>query len=136
MDDPVHLSLALIEGDQVAEHGLAQIELVDADQQFAGVLGLQLDRLLEDDRLHLCDLLSAGARELQADVAAVAVLQRDVVGDEGIADDVALPGVTLEDDRGVDQVAPCIQRSEEHTSELQSLMRLSYAAFCLKQKIK
>src|SRR3546814_6373787 len=26
-------------------------------------------------------------------------------------------------------------RSEEHTSELQSLMRLSYAVFCLKQKI-
>src|SRR3546814_8321620 len=27
-------------------------------------------------------------------------------------------------------------RSEEHTSELQSLMRISYAVFCLKQKNK
>src|SRR3546814_10269171 len=27
-------------------------------------------------------------------------------------------------------------RSEEHTSELQSLMRISYAVFCLKKKIK
>src|SRR3546814_6753769 len=27
-----------------------------------------------------------------------------------------------------------IHRSEEHTSELQSLMRISYAVFCLKQK--
>src|SRR3546814_8873288 len=27
-----------------------------------------------------------------------------------------------------------IDRSEEHTSELQSLMRISYAAFCLKKK--
>src|SRR3546814_10893146 len=27
-------------------------------------------------------------------------------------------------------------RSEEHTSELQSLMRISYADFCLKKKIK
>src|SRR3546814_6075739 len=27
-----------------------------------------------------------------------------------------------------------IDRSEEHTSELQSLMRISYAVFCLKQK--
>src|SRR3546814_4757882 len=27
-----------------------------------------------------------------------------------------------------------IQRSEEHTSELQSLMRISYAVFCLKTK--
>src|SRR3546814_8360688 len=28
-----------------------------------------------------------------------------------------------------------LRRSEEHTSELQSLMRLSYAVFCLKKKI-
>src|SRR3546814_5581282 len=28
-----------------------------------------------------------------------------------------------------------IYRSEEHTSELQSLMRISYAVFCLKKKI-
>src|SRR3546814_1724653 len=28
-----------------------------------------------------------------------------------------------------------IGRSEEHTSELQSLMRISYAVFCLKKKI-
>src|SRR3546814_10344711 len=28
----------------------------------------------------------------------------------------------------------CILRSEEHTSELQSLMRISYAVFCLKKK--
>src|SRR3546814_7994790 len=28
----------------------------------------------------------------------------------------------------------CDKRSEEHTSELQSLMRISYAVFCLKKK--
>src|SRR3546814_10465374 len=32
--------------------------------------------------------------------------------------------------------APPWCRSEEHTSELQSLMRISYAVFCLKKKIK
>src|SRR3546814_9139581 len=32
--------------------------------------------------------------------------------------------------------APVVFRSEEHTSELQSLMRISYAVFCLKKKIK
>src|SRR3546814_2892389 len=32
--------------------------------------------------------------------------------------------------------APRAVRSEEHTSELQSLMRISYAVFCLKQKTK
>src|SRR3546814_2578201 len=30
--------------------------------------------------------------------------------------------------------AHTIRRSEEHTSELQSLMRISYAVFCLKKK--
>src|SRR3546814_4870561 len=30
----------------------------------------------------------------------------------------------------------CPMRSEEHTSELQSLMRISYAVFCLKKKNK
>src|SRR3546814_1039756 len=30
----------------------------------------------------------------------------------------------------------CRTRSEEHTSELQSLMRISYAVFCLKKKKK
>src|SRR3546814_2441775 len=33
-----------------------------------------------------------------------------------------------------DAVAPRRDRSEEHTSELQSLMRTSYAVFCLKKK--
>src|SRR3546814_1680896 len=32
--------------------------------------------------------------------------------------------------------SPCSDRSEEHTSELQSLMRISYAVFCLKKKNK
>src|SRR3546814_5996181 len=38
---------------------------------------------------------------------------------------------------GVDPVMAAVQlaqRSEEHTSELQSLMRISYAVFCLKKK--
>src|SRR3546814_2462560 len=33
-------------------------------------------------------------------------------------------------------VEDLIWRSEEHTSELQSLMRISYAVFCLKKKKK
>src|SRR3546814_9465129 len=32
------------------------------------------------------------------------------------------------------QMQSVIKRSEEHTSELQSLMRISYAVFCLKKK--
>src|SRR3546814_3387503 len=37
-------------------------------------------------------------------------------------------GVTLHGRNG------SVDRSEEHTSELQSLMRISYAVFCLKKK--
>src|SRR3546814_2915595 len=37
-------------------------------------------------------------------------------------------------DRLVDVIEKFVKRSEEHTSELQSLMRISYAAFCLKKK--
>src|SRR3546814_10291548 len=33
-----------------------------------------------------------------------------------------------------DRILSRIGRSEEHTSELQSLMRISYAVFCLKKK--
>src|SRR3546814_9035256 len=35
---------------------------------------------------------------------------------------------------GMDAVVGVAARSEEHTSELQSLMRISYAVFCLKKK--
>src|SRR3546814_6272742 len=42
------------------------------------------------------------------------------------------PGVALTE---IEQVyARITYRSEEHTSELQSLMRISYAVFCLKKK--
>src|SRR3546814_10560501 len=38
---------------------------------------------------------------------------------------------------GFEQLLPFVgHRSEEHTSELQSLMRISYAVFCLKKKNK
>src|SRR3546814_7019101 len=45
--------------------------------------------------------------------------------------DVDAAAGTLGDGRIFHQFA---HRSEEHTSELQSLMRISYAVFCLKQK--
>src|SRR3546814_10797475 len=37
---------------------------------------------------------------------------------------------------GVELFTVIVVRSEEHTSELQSLMRISYAVFCLKKKTK
>src|SRR3546814_8169121 len=54
-------------------------------------------------------------------------------------DDIALEGGLAGLDPGkiedvVDQLQQVAARSEEHTSELQSLMRISYAVFCLKKK--
>src|SRR3546814_9143026 len=40
--------------------------------------------------------------------------------------------ILLVNDDGI--INPAIDRSAEHTSELQSLMRISYAVFCLKHK--
>src|SRR3546814_3450536 len=37
---------------------------------------------------------------------------------------------------GSSELHETVSRSEEHTSELQSLMRISYAVFCLKKKKK
>src|SRR3546814_5609869 len=37
---------------------------------------------------------------------------------------------------GIDDPEASLERSEEHTSELQSLMRISYDVFCLKKKNK
>src|SRR3546814_5559264 len=46
----------------------------------------------------------------------------------------ALRGLALLAQRRVRGHAARVRRSEEHTSELQSLMRISYAVFCLKKK--
>src|SRR3546814_4023386 len=43
-------------------------------------------------------------------------------------------GTEDDHDDGRDQIGDVGVRSEEHTSELQSLMRISYAVFCLKKK--
>src|SRR3546814_4581474 len=45
------------------------------------------------------------------------------------------PSVTVYDTSGP-YSDPDVKRSEEHTSELQSLMRISYAVFCLQKKYR
>src|SRR3546814_9677205 len=69
-----------------------------------------------------------GHPENTAYVAAVKVRCQAVFGVVGQFDHVIFVGEF--DDRGERP------RSEEHTSELQSLMHISYAVFCLKKKIQ
>src|SRR3546814_19296311 len=66
------------------------------------------------------------ARPLEPDQGSVA--------DEGERVGSRLHGVQIRSSPARRQ--PIIARSEEHTSELQSLMRISYAVFCLKKKKK
>src|SRR3546814_2831293 len=65
-------------------------------------------------------------------VLGVGVVERrgDPVGRRPLQGGLAVGALAL---HAVDRVD---QRSEEHTSELQSLMRISYAVFCLKKKNK
>src|SRR3546814_6001886 len=57
-------------------------------------------------------------------IKADASRQKGVEGSQGLN-----PGAVEPRDRQISR-----GRSEEHTSELQSLMRISYAVFCLKKK--
>src|SRR3546814_6298060 len=84
-------------------------------------------RSTRTDTLALHDalpILRFGAREASAQINGVGEQYFDVKG-------VALLEGRLFD---ADSLRSKAQRSEEHTSELQSLMRISYAVFCLKKK--
>src|SRR3546814_2341139 len=87
------------------------------------------DRVLLDestDARDLGDALGLRRREANDPVLQRSQLcERHLLGDDGVLIDPTDAG--------------CVRpeaRSEEHTSELQSLMRISYAVFCLKKKNK
>src|SRR3546814_2785559 len=78
------------------------------------------------------------------DPAVVRASVQRLIDDGVFAESVAVPQRSLTDalqtqiDLGnlerIPQDPRWLDRSEEHTSELQSLMRISYAVFCLKKK--
>src|SRR3546814_8766656 len=79
-----------------------------------------------DLRRHLTDLLDVGAadRDRGRLVALDGDAFRNRIGDVVAEAELQVQRLALH--RGT------VARSEEHTSELQSLMRISYAVFCLK----
>src|SRR3546814_3327877 len=70
-------------------------------------------------------------RSILRTMLAAHVMQALTTCPAGIAAEMALSQVRRV---GGEAGAIVIDRSEEHTSELQSLMRISYAVFCLKKK--
>src|SRR3546814_7251726 len=74
-------------------------------------------------RMLVCDLATADRDRL---MTALEELGREA--------SLALDGERVPMDRRSHVYSVDLRRSEEHTSELQSLMRNSYAVFCLKKK--
>src|SRR3546814_5206655 len=65
----------------------------------------------------------------------LAILTLLAAGEQRVGDIVESVGGTQSNISGhLRCLKDCGLRSEEHTSELQSLMRISYAVFCLKKK--
>src|SRR3546814_6513853 len=108
--------------------------------------------LVADDDRAIRTVLSQALARLGHDVRTTgdaATLWRWVEDGEG---DLVITDVVMPDGNGLDliprikRIRPELRiivmsaqntlRSEEHTSELQSLMRISYAVFCLKKKNK
>src|SRR3546814_16735790 len=87
-------------------------------------------------------LARCGGRRLDDGMAAAADVEAGLVGKVGTAPIMAhrMVGERRGDVDACEYVArrgdrlAATDRSEEHTSELQSLMRISYAVFCLKKK--
>src|SRR3546814_2500617 len=102
---------------------LARLGLAEFRQQFLlprGELRRCLDVDLDDEVA-----VTAAVEHRHTGAALAELLARlDARGDR----DIVLPAVEA---RNGDLAA---ERSEEHTSELQSLMRISYDVFCLKKK--
>src|SRR3546814_2248529 len=79
-----------------------------------------------------------GARGFLASIPALRNREAIICG-EGVAVPIRVALDNLEEERRPASGDPSfteLWRSEEHTSDLQSLMRISYAVFCLKNKRK
>src|SRR3546814_10349312 len=79
------------------------------------------------------DVCSSDLRRRERPGARLLVLRSPVGGEVAIEVEALQRGSDLDHHAVVIADGPFGKRSEEHTSELQSLMRNSYAVFCLKK---
>src|SRR3546814_1898811 len=86
----------------------------------------------------VCDLAAWASPRLGLPVELLHVVQRkDAVAerhDLSGAIGLGVKSSLLEELTRLEEADARLQETEEHTSELQSLMRISYAVFCLKKK--
>src|SRR3546814_5345825 len=88
-----------------------------------------------DKPMHMARLLSWALADLMLAYKEIAVMGEDVGPKGGVYNVTAKLHQRFGSARVVNTLLDeQAIRSEEHTSELQSLMRISYAAFCLKKK--
>src|SRR3546814_8483134 len=91
------------------------------------------DGLLMSDDLGMHALKGSFAERAQGVLDAGCDIVLHCSGDLAEMEEVA-GAVTAISPRASDRLERAMARSEEHTSEPQSLMRISYAVFCLKKK--
>src|SRR3546814_4854789 len=72
----------------------------------------------------------AGAQAERSETMKQLILAAVSIGSLAAATPASAQGIPVFDSTSVRKHIDQIQRSEEHTSELQSLMRISYADFC------
>src|SRR3546814_8744208 len=123
--------LAEIDAEGGADRAGGQLEQVAGDEGLAGILA---------DRQILMQVGADPRRRLRRDRSFAEQVDRHAARRARIGIDAARGAVgtglgieRLDQMRAPYLVAAPLVRSEEHTSELQSLMRISYAVFCLKK---
>src|SRR3546814_5787872 len=104
---------------------LAELKAIKIAQAAPGALVLGSDSLVALDDGTMLDKPES-REQATAHLRAMSGRRHDLVS----------AAVIAENGRPVWRVVDRAKRSEEHTSELQSLMRISYAVFCLKKKNK
>src|SRR3546814_507216 len=134
--EPLHPASSILDRPAVAD-------IAGLDQRHAVVgvefqRGVQLPRIIFDPAAgfmmadQLDPLRLAVARDLRKVEIGIGAGEAELVA---IGDPVAVPTLIPPlDEHAVESILGGEVRSEEHTSELQSLMRNSYAVFCLKKK--
>src|SRR3546814_566439 len=105
---------------------------LDAPVRRAAILGI-----VRRDRLAFAEAARADPRRLHAARLEIARDRRGAAFGQALVVGIAAGriGVAVDVDIGLVVLRQHVgDRSEEHTSELQSLMRISYAVFCLNKK--